>query len=99
MPEPMQDITFTIPATEAIQRHIESLQASLTKRNEQIQRLVQQLEEERAGSPQQSRLDAEYRRGWKDAANHLVACTAEAARALGKVRKDAFQIYLQKDAD
>lgn len=88
-------ITITIPTSDAAQRHIEHLQATLTKRNEQIERQSAALEEALTGEPNQKALDAAYKRGWQDAANHLMTSTQVAAQALGTVRKDAWQIYLQ----
>ena len=95
MPESMNEITITIPASEAAQRHIEDLQALITKRNMQIERLSLKLEEMVAGEPNQKALKEAYQDCWKAAANHLTVATASAAQALGKVRKDAFQIYLR----
>jgi hypothetical protein len=92
-----EQITVTIPITRAAQRHIEDLQATLTKRNTQIERLTEQLREAETGEPNQTALALAYRRGWKEAAEHLMSATQTAARALGAVRKDAFQIYLQSD--
>ena len=91
------EITITIPASEAAGRHIESLQATLTKRNAVIERLTAQLEEALTGEPNQKTMKAEYKRGWADCANYLVGVTAVAANALGKVRKDAYQLYLQSE--
>ena len=89
------EITITVPASQALQRHIEGLQAKLTERNTQIERLTARLEEALTGEPNQKALGAAYKRGWSEAANGLMSATHDAARALGQVRKDAFQIYLQ----
>jgi len=88
-------ITITFPVSEAAKQHIEHLQATLTKRNAQIEQLSQRLEGALSGEPNQTAMLAEYRRGWQDAANHLMNTTQQAAVALGKVRKDAFAIYLE----
>ena len=91
----MNEITITIPANEAAQMHIENLQAALTKRNTQIERLTERLEEAETGEPNQMALAQAYKRGWSAAAAHLMSTTHIAARALGQVHKDAFHIYLQ----
>jgi hypothetical protein len=98
MTEPTKEITITIPASEAAQQHIEGLQATLTKRNQQIERLHNQLMEAQASEPTQAALAISYRNGWRDAASHLMESSRIAAHALGKVNKNAFEIYLQKDA-
>jgi len=90
-------ITFTLPASEAIGVHIEGLQATLTKRNRVIERLTAQLEEAQRGEPSQAALSKAYRRGWQECSHHLTNSTAIAAQALGKVRKDAFEIYLKAE--
>ena len=97
MTEAQNEITITIPASEAAQRHIEDLQSSLTKRNAQIEGLSARLEEALTGEPNQKALAAAYKRGWKEAAQHLMTTTASAAQALGTVRKEAWAIYLQAE--
>ena len=91
------EITITVPAKQAVQRHIEDLQAVLAKRNEQIERLTERVKEAEAGEPNQKALGAAYKRGWQAATNHLMNASADAARALGKLRKDAFDIYLMSE--
>jgi phage protein U len=91
----VDEITITIPVTQAAQRHIEHLQDVLSKRNAEIDRLLKRVEEAETGEPNQLALGKAYRRGWQEAANHLMSTTQTAARALGAVRKDAFDIYLQ----
>ena len=92
-------ITITIPASEAAQQHIISLQATLTKRNLEIERLTKRYEDALTGEPNQQALATAYRHGWQAAANHLMSTTHTAAQALGKVRKDAFEIYLKAGAE
>jgi hypothetical protein len=91
------EMTITIPVSEAAQRHIEGLQATLTKRNQQIENLQTRLEEALIGEPNQAALGKAYQRGWKAAANLLMGTVHTAARALGEVNKEAFQIYLKTD--
>ncbi|MBC7594565.1 MAG: hypothetical protein H7288_11610 [Kineosporiaceae bacterium] len=97
MGEAAEEITITIPVSEAAKRHIETLQATLTKRNTQIESLAAQLEEALTGEPNQKARQKEYKRGWQDAANLLMSTTRSAAQALGKVQKDAWEIYLQSE--
>ena len=97
MTEETNEITITIPASQAAKRHIEDLQVSLTKRNTEIERLSVRLEEALAGEPNQKALAAAYKRGWRAASNLLMTTTQEAALALGQVRKDAWNIYLQAE--
>lgn len=92
-----EQITISIPVKEATQRHIEHLEATLTKRNEQIERLLKRVEEAEAGEPNQAAIGAAYKRGWQAAAEALMTTAQDAARALGKVRKDAWEIYLQAE--
>lgn len=89
------EITITIPVSAAAQRHIEDLQSVLTKRNAQIEQLTERLKEAETGEPNQAALGKAYQRGWKDAANHLMSSTDQVAHALGKLRQDAFQVYLK----
>lgn len=90
--------TVTIPVTQAAQGHIESLQAALARRNTEIERLTEELSRAEAGEPNQRALADAYKRGWKAATNHLIGATGDAARALGKVRKDAWDIYLKSES-
>lgn len=90
-----EEITITIPASKALHCHIEDLQATLTKRNARIEWLTERLEEAEKGEPNQKVLSMAYKRGWEAAANALMKAANDAALALGKVRKDAFEIYLQ----
>ena len=91
------EITITLPVKQATQNHIESLQATLGKRNARIEQLEMQLAEAVAGEPNQAALGAAYKRGWRDACNKLMSVTHEAARGLSAVRKDAMDIYLEAE--
>lgn len=92
------EITVTLPAKEAVQLHIEHLQSTITKRNAEIERLNQRLIEAESGEPNQHALERAYKRGWQAAAGHLMKASAEAAQALGKLRKDAWDIYLKSES-
>ena len=97
MTEMKNGITITIPASEAAKRHIEDLQAFLTKRNVQIENLSARLEEALTGEPNQKALAAAYKRGWQAAAAELMTTTQTAALSLGQLRKDAWAIYLKAE--
>lgn len=88
-----EQITITLPVRSAVQRHIEHLQAVLTQRNAEIERLQIRVAEAESGEPNREALAREYQRGWKDCSNHLANTVGEAAMALRKVRKDANDIY------
>jgi hypothetical protein len=92
-----EEIIITLPVKQATAQHIEQIQATLTKRNAQIEHLTERLREAQAGEIHQAKLAAEYKRGWQDACNHLMATTADLARELGKVRREAFDLYLQSE--
>lgn len=97
MDETAETITINIAVKEATQRHIEHLQATLAKRNAEIERLQGRVMEAESGEPNQRALAAEYKRGWQAAASHLMETSRVAAQALGKLRKDAWDIYLQSE--
>lgn len=84
---------------ESLLVHIEGLQATLTKRNARIAELEAQLS---AGSDSplvQNAIRKAYQNGWKACAGHLMEATRDAAVALGKVRGDAWKVYLEAEKD
>jgi hypothetical protein len=91
------EITVSIPVKQAIQTHVEHLQATLAKRNAEIERLTQRVAEAEAGEPNKTAIDAAFKRGWKAASGHLMEITRKAAADLASVRKDAWEIYLQAE--
>lgn len=88
-----ETVTLTLPAKLVAQQHVEHLQSVIARRNEEIQQLTVRLQEAEAGEPNQARLAGAYARGWRDAADRLVNVSSDAARALGKVSKEARDIY------
>lgn len=94
----VSEITITVPAKEAVNRHIESLQSTLTKRNEQIDRLEARLREAEAGEPNQRVIAMAYKRGWMDACNHLISSSHKAVVALERVKKEAYDVYLKSES-
>jgi hypothetical protein len=79
--------------------HIEGLQATLTKRNKRIAELEAMLAGEGQDERQQRALDRARKEGWQACSEHLMSVTAEAARQLGKVRRDAWDLYLEKERE
>lgn len=77
--------------------HIEGLQTTLTKRNARIADLEQQLSEGSTSPAAQRALAQEYKRGWRECAGHLMETTRVAAQALGRVRSDAWEVYLKQE--
>ena len=74
--------------------HINGLQATLTKRNERIAELEKQLSSEGTSKRQARNIHKAYQKGWIACAGHLMETTRRTALELGKVRKDAFRLYL-----
>ena len=88
-----QTVTITLPARNALVQHIEFLQAKLTERNAQIDRLKTRLEADGESPAIQKARAQGYTDGWKECANALIDTADSAARALGKVRRDAIEAY------
>lgn len=83
---------------EALKIHIEGLQATLTKRNARIAELEAKLSEPiDLPAKTQKLIDKAYKKGWKDCSSVLIENTRDAALQLGKIRKEAFRIYLQEE--
>ncbi|WIA95832.1 hypothetical protein [Curtobacterium sp. MCBA15_004] len=95
MSESDAEVTITIPAKQAAAQHIEHLQSVLTSRNKQIEALTERLAQAEAGEPNQTALADAYKRGWRAACDELTDSTQKAARALSKIRSDAFDIYIK----
>lgn len=91
------EITLTLPVSAAVQNHIEGLQAKLTERNKTIEALQARAERAEAGEPNQVALARSYERGFKDAANKMMALAFDAAQALGKLRAGAWETYLENE--
>jgi hypothetical protein len=87
--------SVTLSGPEHLVAHIVGLEATLTKRNKRIAELEAIIAD--ANYVNDPRLRRAYKEGWKDCAGLIMESTAQAARELGKVRKDAFEIYLQGD--
>lgn len=75
--------------------HIEGLQATLAKRNVRIAELEEQLRNPSALTEKAEGLA--FQRGWEACSGHLMQITFDLARELGKVRKEAFRVYLDYD--
>lgn len=82
---------------ESLLIHIEGLQATLTKRNTRIAELEAQLSLGDDSPTAKRAIAKAYKSGWQDAAGHLMETTRIAVLALGKVRSDAWALYLNKE--
>lgn len=82
---------------EALHIHIEGLQATLTKRNARIAELEAKVTELKDNPLAGVSKERAYREGWKACAGHLMETTRKTALELGKVRKEAFRLYLDGD--
>lgn len=77
--------------------HIRGLEATLADRNKQIAELRAEVERGQSSRAVQDKVDAAYKRGWKDCATGLMETTRKAALGLREIRKEAFEIYLEGD--
>jgi ABC-type antimicrobial peptide transport system ATPase subunit len=91
----MGTLVIEIDERDALVRHIESLQATLTKRNQEIARLRDQLDAGKGSPLIASAYERGKREGWSSCADALMRATHEAARSLGKIRREAFEVYLE----
>ena len=82
---------------ESLLVHIEGLQATLTKRNARIEELEAQLSLEDDSPAAKRAVSKAYKRGWQEASGHLMETSRIAALALGRVRADAWKVYLETE--
>lgn len=92
-----EKFTIEFDANDAKVAHIEGLQRIITSRNKQIERLTERLEAGEESEYAVKQYDRGYKAGYKAAAGELMEASKTAALALGNIRKDAFQIYLEGD--
>jgi len=90
----MASLTVEIDEHAALARHIEDLQRVITKRNEEIQRLTDRLEAGEGSAFVHEAYERGKRDGWRECSLRLQNVTLDAARALGTIRKEAFDTYL-----
>lgn len=77
--------------------HIEGLQATLTKRNKRIEELNQRVIDAENGDLPKAALERAYKDGWEACAGSLMETARIGAQALGKVRRDAFEVMLEAE--
>lgn len=94
---PATSLSIEIPVSEGVRLHVEHLQAKLTERNKQIERLQTRVAEAEAGTPNQAALGREYQRGWRDCASRLTSTITDTARSLGTLKKDALAAYQEAE--
>lgn len=75
--------------------HMEGLQVTLKKRNERIAELEAEIVAGAKSRKAQAEIRKAYKDGWQECANYMMGWSADAARALGKIRHDAHALYLQ----
>lgn len=80
---------------EALQIHVEGLQATLTKRNIRIAELEKQVESLKKNPMASAAEKKAYRQGWRDCAGKMMEITRMTSLELSKIRKEAFEIYLE----
>lgn len=86
--------SITVDDREGLIAHIEGLQATLSKRNDRIRQLEEQLAAAEGGEPTAPALRKAYRDGWKAAAARALNGIQEARVALDSVRRPALDTYL-----
>lgn len=90
-----QSLTLELQGPEHLIAHIQGLQATLTQRNATIEKLRQDLGLAESGEPNEKALNKAYKRGWEDCALRLENVTRDAAVSLGRIRKNALDIYYE----
>lgn len=83
--------------TERLHIHIAGLEATLTKRNQEIERLRGMLDAEGDSPTVKRARDRGYKEGWKACAGTLMEVTRKTANDLGAVHRSAFEAYLEGD--
>ena len=80
---------------ESLLIHIEGLQATLTKRNARIAELEAKVAELKNNPEAAVSKKRAYQEGWKACAAHLMETTRKTALELAKIRREAFNLYLE----
>lgn len=90
----------TIDTDEGLKIHIEGLQSTLGKRNARIKELEEKLAQP-IDLPEkiEKMLKKAYKDGWQDCSRILMENTKDAALALGKIHKVAWNQYLEGQRD
>lgn len=76
--------------------HIKGLEATLAERNKQIAEQRAMIEQGQTSRMVQNKIDAAYKKGWEDCADRLTHATHLAAAELGRVRREALDIYFDE---
>jgi hypothetical protein len=79
------------PKNERLMIHVEGLQVTLTKRNEQIARLQAKIVHLEEGSATNVEIVKAYGKGWKACSDLLAREANEAVNVLQRIRSAAFQ--------
>jgi hypothetical protein len=83
------------PKNERLMIHVEGLQVTLTKRNEQIARLQAKIVHLEEGTATNAAIVKAYGKGWKACADRLSSAAHKASNTLLGIRAEAFQQSLQ----
>lgn len=83
------------PKNERLMIHVEGLQVTLTKRNEQIARLQAKIVHLEEGTATNAEIAKAFGKGWKACAERMMSATHEAKMSLEKIRGEAFQQSMQ----
>jgi hypothetical protein len=83
------------PKNERLMIHVEGLQVTLTKRNEQIARLQAKIIHLEEGTVTNAEITKAYGKGWKACAERMMGATHDATKSLAGLRGEAFQQSMQ----
>ena len=79
------------PKNERLMIHVEGLQVTLTKRNEQIVRLQAKIVQLEEGTATNAEVTKAYGKGWKACAEAMASAAHDAANVLHGIRSAAFR--------
>lgn len=90
----MGTITIEVDEHAALARHVEDLQAVITKRNKTIEDLTNRLEAGEGSEFVAAAFANGEKRGWEACASHVMGAARDGARALDATYKVALDAYL-----
>lgn len=90
-------LNIDVDVSDAVQSHIESLQNTLTKRNERIAYLEAQLEAEGESPYVKQAINRAFRDGYGQAVTDLRGVTKKLEESLKQCRDDAFKVWRERN--
>lgn len=93
-----QTASVTLEGPENLIRHIEGLQATITKRNETIARQQAEIQRLEDGEPSQEGLKGAYRKGYKAAWKEAEEALYDVRNGIQNFAQHRYQAILQVDA-